>query len=412
MMKNAKIIIASIFGNALEFYNLTLYGFYVSILAPLFFPFENATHSLIASLSAFAFGFFVRPFGAIVFGFIGDKFGRRLALSLSILFVGIPSLVVSVLPGYSKIGFLAPLILLLCRFSQGLCSGGEFNGATIFALEHVGKNRPGFVGGLIVGSCLLGSLLATSIAMFFTQEIFPDWIWRAPFFVGGLASFFGLYIRSKISESPEFVEAETKDKIDKVPLKSALTKHLRSCLLVFSIASFDGALTYTLVTFMIVYATECLGICKEHSMIYNFIGIASCMIACPISGHLGDKYKLKNVLIIASLFVFIFSYPVFLLIQSKEWLPNVIANIGLGLMVGSVIGIQPLFSQRLFPVEDRYTGIAFSYSLGLGFTAGVTPIILTMLVKELNLFNMPAYYLMGFAFVFFFIIKNVQLKTK
>ena len=412
MMKKTKIITASIFGNALEFYNLTLYGFYVSILAPLFFPSENATYSLIASLSAFAFGFFVRPIGAIVFGSIGDKLGRRLALSLSILFMGIPSLIISVLPGYSKIGFMAPLILILCRLSQGLCSGGEFNGATIFALEHVGKDRPGYVGGLIVGSCLLGSLIATSIAMFFNQDIFPEWIWRVPFFIGGLASFFGLYMRRQIDESPEFIEAENKNTIDHLPLKSALTKHLRSCLLVFSIASFDGALTYTLVTFMIVYATECLGICKEHSMIYNFIGIASCMVACPISGYFVDKYKIKNVLIISSLFVLTFSFPVFLLIQSKAWIPNVIANILLGLMVGSIIGIQPLFSQRLFPVQDRYTGIAFSYSLGLGIMAGITPIVLTMLVKELNLYNMPAYYLMGFAAVFILIIKNVQLKTK
>jgi MHS family proline/betaine transporter-like MFS transporter len=409
-MKIKRIIFASIFGNALEFYNLTLYGFYVSILAPLFFPSENSTYSLIASLSAFAFGFFVRPIGAILFGYIGDKYGRRLSLSLSILFMGIPSFLIAILPSYEKIGFFAPLLLFICRFSQGLCSGGEFNGATIFALEHVGKSRPGFVGGLIVGSCLLGSLAATTIAIFFNQDIFPTWIWRIPFLIGGLSSFFGLYIRRKIDESPEFIEAEKKHTIDNTPLKSALTKHLRSCLLVFSIASFDGVATYTLVTFMIVYTTECLSICKDHAMIYNFIGIASCMIACPISGFLADKYKLKDMLVIATLFMLTFSYPVFVLIQSQYWLSNIIANIGLGLMVGGVIGMQPLFSQRLFPVQDRYTGIAFSYSLGLGIMAGITPIILTMLVKELKIFDAPAYYLMSFAFLFLIIIKNVQLK--
>ncbi len=411
-MKSTKIILASIFGNALEFYNLTLYGFYVSILAPLFFPSENPTYSLIASLSAFAFGFFVRPLGAVVFGYIGDKFGRRLALSLSILFMGVPSLIISVLPGYEKLGFFAPLLLLFCRLSQGLCSGGEFNGATIFALEHVGKNRPGFVGGLIVGSCLLGSLIATAIALFFSQDIFPEWIWRVPFFIGGLASFFGLYIRRQIDESPEFIKAEDQEKIANSPLKSALTKHLRSCLLVFTIASFDGALTYTLVTFMIIYATECLGICHSNAMIYNFLGIAACMVACPYVGHLADKYKIKNILLTATIFILVLIYPVFLLIQSKTLLGNAVGNIALGLMVGAIIGVQPLFSQRLFPVQDRYTGIAVSYSLGLGLMAGITPIILTMLVKEFSLFNSPAYYLMAFAFLFLIIIKNTRLKTK
>jgi len=412
MRSHTRVLIASIFGNALEFYNLTLYGFFVVTIAETFFPSDSALFSLISSLSVYAIGFVVRPLGAILFGHIGDTWGRRKALGLSILIMGIPSIIIAFLPGHDHIGFWAPTLLILCRAVQGLCSGGEFNGATIFALEHLGKKNPGFAGGLIVGSCLLGSLLALGIATILQSLDIFTWGWRIAFFLGGSASFYGLYIRKKMEESPVFAILQKEDKIDRQPLKTALSTHLRSCFLVFSIAAFDGALTYTLVTFLVVYTTVSLHIPEAQAMHYNFFGVLSCMLACPLSGYLADQYGVKKTLVLSTLGVLFFSLPVFFLIESATPLSLITANIILGLLVGGVIGVQPLFSQSLFPANARYTGIAFSYSLSIGVVGGLTPLILTYLVSDGGSCFAPAFYLMGFASVFLLIMMGVGVKTK
>lgn len=411
MIKKTRILIASIFGNSLEFYNLTLYGFFATTLAENFFPSDNALLSLISSLSVYAIGFIVRPLGAILFGYIGDIWGRRRALSLSILIVGFPSIAIAFLPNYHSIGVLAPILLILCRTIQGLCSGGEFNGATIFALEHLGQRRPGFAGGLIVGSCLLGSLGALGAT---TVIEMADLSWRFAFAFGGLASFYGVYLRVQMDESPVFDLLKKEDNINRAPLKSALSKHLRSCLLVFSIAALDGAMTYTLVTFLVVYTTVYLHIPETQALHYNFFGVVACMLACPLSGHWGDQYGVKKTLTFSLLGVMIFIAPVFFLVSMKTPLSLITANLALGFLVGSVIGVQPLFSQQLFPANARYSGIAFSYSLSIGVVGGLTPLILTYLVDTHRFHLAPAFYIIGFTVVFAFIFWRwgaAKLKT-
>ena len=409
ILKHVRILIASIFGNALEFYNLTLYGFFVATIAQTFFPADDALFSLISSLSVYAVGFVIRPLGATVFGYIGDRLGRRKALGLSIFLMGIPSLIISFLPGYDVLGFLAPTILILCRVVQGLCSGGEFNGATIFALEHMGKRAPGFAGGLIVGSCLLGSLVALGIATLLQSFDLPDWGWRFAFFLGSAASFYGMYIRRKMDESPDFALMKKEDKIDHAPLKTVFSKHGSSFFKVFSIAAFDGALTYTLVTFLVVFTTSFLRVPEDLALQYNFFGIVACMLMCPLSGYWADRMGAYKMLQLATVGVFLFSFPAFWLLLKGTGFSMVVANILLGLLVGSVIGVQPIFSQSLFPPQSRYTGISFSYSLGIGIVGGGTPLLLTYLSNMGTPFA-PAFYLMGFAFVFFVVIKNAGSK--
>jgi MHS family proline/betaine transporter-like MFS transporter len=411
MRSQTRVLIASIFGNALEFYNLTLYGFFVVTIAETFFPSDSALFSLISSLSVYAIGFVVRPLGAILFGHIGDTWGRRKALGLSILIMGIPSILIAFLPGYDRLGVLAPTLLILCRAVQGLCSGGEFNGATIFALEHLGKKNPGFAGGLIVGSCLLGSLIALGIATLLQSLDLPEWGWRIAFFLGGSASFYGLYMRRKMEESPVFSILQKEDKIIQKPLKTALSSHLRSCLLVFSIAAFDGALTYTLVTFLVVYTTVSLHIPEAQAMQYNFFGVLACMLACPLSGYWADRHGVRKVLGLSTLGVILLSLPVFLLVQQTTAFSLITANLILGFLVGSVIGVQPLFSQSLFPANARYTGIAFSYSLSIGLVGGLTPLILTYLVSDGGCTQAPAFYLMGFAFIFLLILSGMRKRA-
>lgn len=398
--KKSHIIFASILGNTLEFYNLTLYASLASLFAEIYFPSTDKTFSLLASLAAFAAAFLVRPLGAILFGYIGDRLGRKKALGLSILYMGIPTLIICVLPGYEILGFISPVILILCRLAQGLCAGGEFNGALVFALEHTEKNSPGFVGGLITGSCLLGSILATGTAALVTLDYFPIWGWRIAFFVGGLLCIFGYYIRQKLSESPAFSDLETNKKVLKIPLKAVLSKHLSSFFLVLAVGAFDGILTYTLLGFLSVYLTTYLDIPFHEASYYNLAGLVACMMACPLFGRYADKYGAKETLVLSSILIFGLTIPIFMTLNATAWFSILFGHVLLGLLVASIIGVQPLFSQRLFPTQDRYTGVSFSYSLGVGVMGGLTPLILTMAIEYHSALFTPSFYLMGTALIF------------
>jgi len=398
--KKSHIIFASILGNALEFYNLTLYGVLASVFANIYFPSDNKTLSLFASLAAFAVAFFVRPLGAIFFGYIGDRLGRKKALGLSILCMGIPTLVIGILPGYEILGAFAPILLVAARITQGLCAGGEFNGAIIFALEHVGKDSPGFTGGLIIGSCLLGSILAIGTAAIVTSSYFPIWGWRLAFLFGGSLCVFGYYIRQKLSESPDFLKLERGKKVLKVPLKAVMSKHRSSFFFVFAIGAFDGILTYTLITFLSVYLSTYLEVPFHIAAYYGLAGFTSCMLACPLFGRYADKYGAKETLILSSILIFGLSIPIFMTLSSAAWFSILFGNILLGVLVASVIGVQPLFSQNLFPTQDRYTGVSFSYSLGIGIMGGLTPIVLTMATEYHSSLLTPGFYLMGASLLF------------
>lgn len=402
-MRKANVIIASILGNALEFYNLTLHGVFAAILGNLFFPSTDPNISLIASLGTFAAGFCMRPLGAIIFGQIGDRLGRKKALSLSIIMMGIPTFLIGLLPGYESWGIWAPICLITARLIQGTCAGGEYNGATIFALEHVGKRYPGLVGGFIVGSCLLGMLIALIVGMIVLLDGMPDYAWRWAFMFGGLTSVFGLYIRRKISESPAFMKLGT---VERTPFKKALTQNLGSCGKVFSIAAFDGALTYTLAVFFVVFMEESLGVGVEKSLYINLVGVITCMIGCPLMGYVADKYGIRRSIITATIFTLLSALPVFWLMATKQTGYMILAHILLGLCVAGIIGMQPLYSQRLFPTCDRYTGISTSYSIGLGIVGGFTPAILTLLSSHNVIW--PAFYLITFSIGFLIIL----LKTR
>ncbi len=395
-----RVITASVIGNALEFYNLTLYAALTSIFAALYFPSENHSISLLASLATFGIAFLVRPLGAIIFGHIGDKIGRKQALSLSIIIMGIPTVAITFLPVYSQIGLWAPVLLIACRFVQGLCAGGEFNGATIFAIEHLGGKKPGLIGGTIVGSCLLGSLTASLVVSLLTSSFLPSWAWRIAFLIGGVFSLCGLYLRKKIDESPVFKELKKQDKLIISPLKTALSVHWRSCLIICAIAAFDGSLTYTLVTFLNVYHVNYVGFSLSDATFYGFFGMLSCMISCPIFGYYADKFGARETLVVGSLIILGLAIPTFMALSAETWFAILGGYVLLGSLVAAIIGVQPLFSQELFPPQDRYTGISFSYSMGVGIFGGLTPALLTFFMNHYDSPLIPSLYLMALSIIF------------
>lgn len=398
---NKKIILASMFGNALEFYDFTLYGVFTAIIATHYFPGDNETSKLLFSLAAFAVGFFTRPIGAILFGYIGDKFGRRQALSLSTLLMGIPTFLIGIFPSYDQIGIMASVLIFWCRLLQGVFTGGEYNGAAIFSIEHLGRKNPGFIGGLITGSCVIGACTATFLGTIALAPGMPDWAWRIPFLFGAVVSLIGYFIRRQIAETPEFIAAEKRGLTTKMPLIKALTSNTRSCVVSFMLGSLNGALSYTLFGFLNIYLSRYLDIPLVTAMQMNLVGLLTFMLGSPLMGFLFDVMGQIRFMAMAILSILILAIPIFMALSSKAVVPILIGQVLLGLCTASIAGSGHAVMQSLFPVTDRYSGIAFNFSLGMGLLGGMTPIIyVNMIESHEGTLLFPAFFLMGLTILF------------
>lgn len=395
-----KILPTTIVGNALEFYDFTLYAIFAVTIGKLFFPLGNPTASLIASWGAFAAGFMMRPLGAIVFGSLGDKYGRKFSLSLTILLTGLPTLVIALLPGYEHLGILAPIILILCRLCQGLCTGGEYNGAAIFALEHFGKLKPGMIGGFITASCLIGSFSAT-FSGFLISAYGTEEMWRLPFVFGALISFVGFILRYTMNETPEF-SLLAKKKIEKSwNLSTLYTQYPSSALLSFMVGALNGALSYTLFGFLNVYLSKYLGIEASLAMKYNLLGLFFFMFCSPIAGHLLDTYGRTRFMRGAAFSVLVGALPTFLLLQTLNPLFILCGQALLGILTASIAGAGHGYMQTLFPTQVRLRGVSINFSLGMALCGGTAPMLFTYLIEsgKVTLY-VPAFYLMGLASLF------------
>ena len=279
-MKRNQIIAASVVGSALEFYDFCLFGVLSTILSQVFFP---KTHPFLGIVSIFmihATSFLVRPLGGILFGWIGDKMGRKKALSLSILLMSLPTTFIGLLPSYDSIGFLAPLLLVVFRLMQGFFVGGEHNGAAIFLMEHSKENQTGFAGALVLAGVSIGSIFALLMGSLFSKNTMPDWAWRIPFFIGSLGGLVGHFIRRRLSETPCFVEMVEKKKVLKHPLKTIFSTHKKSLLIALGVGGFSGVLGHSLSMYVGVYLAKVALIDPSVSMLYGALGL---VISTPLS---------------------------------------------------------------------------------------------------------------------------------
>lgn len=389
-MNRARVLFSSVSGTALEFYDFMLYAVFADRIGQVFFP-NTFLSAFQAGWLAFVLAYVSRPFGATVFGYIGDRFGRKQALVLTVSLMGIPTFLISILPGYDTIGMGAPITLLVCRLLQGLCTGGEYNGSAIFALEHMGKYYPGMSGGMITGASVIGALGATGMGILMTIEGMPSWAWRLSFLLGALISLFGLYIRRSVSESPAFEELKARHaKLDKAPLKEALLNHKRGSLVTLSIGLLNGTLSYTLYKFITLYLHTYFHLSDHSSFQYTTIGIITFIFCAPLWGLVLDKIGGRRMLKFACFFSFICAFPLFFLLQELTVFGLVAAQFMLGVCVASIAGPEHAFIQRLFPVRDRYSGVSFTFSCGMGIGAGVCPPLMKFLVESTGNFYSPA----------------------
>lgn len=393
-----KIVISGMIGNALEWYDYALYAQFAYIIGIKFFPQTEFVEIL--TFAVFAAGFVIRPLGGIIFGHIGDKLGRRMALVIGILFMAIPTAGIGLLPSYDTIGIAAPIILVIIRLLQGFSLGGEFSGCIAYIVEHSPAEQRGLAGSASFVSMCLGMLLGLIVAQGFThylsEESLLSWGWRVPFIAGLFIGLVGLYIRNHLSESPLYKAAKEQGALSRTPLTETITKHWREVLMAIAVYINVTAPFYTATVFIKSYM-ETLGYDKNQGTTACSLILISMSIALPISAYFSDKIGRKPIIVWASVALVLSTYPIFLALHSMNFVIALLSQMIFAAIVGVYMGPVPTLLVELFPTRVRFTGVAISYNLSAAIFGGTAPMIGAALHKATGHQISLAYYLTALA---------------
>lgn len=393
-----RIVVAASIGNALEWFDLVVYGFFAVLIAKLFFPAGDDTVSLLLTLGTFGVSFFMRPLGAIVLGAYADRAGRKAALTLSIVLMMAGTLVIAILPTYRTIGLAAPLILVAARLMQGFSAGGEFGSATAFLAEHV-PGRRGFFASWQIASQGLTTLLAASFGVLLTSELtagqLAAWGWRVPFVFGLLIGPAAWYIRTRLDETPEFLAAET----TATPLRDTFASQKTRLLIAIGAVVLGTVSTY-LVLFMPTYGVKQLGLAPSVTFAAIALTGAIQLLFSPLVGHLSDQLGRTRIMLVSAALLLVLIYPAFAFLVAHPNVGTLIAvQVVLGFLMTGYFGALPGLLSEIFPVQTRTTGMSLSYNIAVTLFGGFGPFIITWLISVTGSKVAPSFYMMFAAVV-------------
>ncbi len=389
-------LIAGFFGNVLEWYDFTVYGFFAVIIGSLFFPGSDSTVSLIAAFGVFAAGYLMRPFGGIIFGHIGDRCGRKKALFLSILMMAIPTTLIGLLPTHQQIGWYAALMLTILRLLQGLSVGGEFTGSISFLVEKAPEGKRGYYGSWttfgVMGGMLLGSTIAAVVANILTPEQLYEFGWRIPFLLGSMIGITGLYLRKGMKEGQHFERVREKG-ISHSPLREFWKEHKVAAVKLILISWGFAVSVYLVLIFLPTYLHKFRGIPLESALSTHTIAMIVMMFLIPLMGRLSDKVGRKPVMMIGMAGFVILTLPLFTLLFENTFLAILSAMLIFVVIEGMLQAALPALMSEMFPTKIRYTGLSVSYNISLALFGGTAPLIATWLIHISDNVWMPALYL-------------------
>ncbi|OCH99099.1 hypothetical protein A8135_08720 [Legionella jamestowniensis] len=395
-----RIVIPGLLGNVLEWYDFALYGYFAATLTPLFFPAQNKNLALVLTFTVFAIGFLMRPLGAIFFGYIGDRFGRKKALSYAIILMAIPTTLIGMLPDYSQIGTIAPSLLIVCRLLQGLAVGGEFTGSMVYLLEHAPVAKRGFYGSLAMssafGGLLLGSAAATIVGLFAVS-----WAWRIPFLLSITLGALGLYLRLHMPESPVFEVLKKNQQLTVNPLKEVVRNHFLLMLKATALVILPSTGFYLSFLYLTTYLNHFLTVALPYAMLVNTLTLSLLILVCPAIGVLADKIGKRHILMVGAASFIILSVPLYLLLQEKNITAILLCQMVFACMVALSYSPIPAILLELFPIAFRYTGLSLSYNLANALFGGTSAAVATSLIHVTGILLMPAFYLVLIATVTF-----------
>ncbi len=391
-----KEVCAASIGNALEFYDLVIYGYFAVVISKLFFPAANPVTSLLLTVGTFGISFVMRPFGAIVLGAYADRAGRKASLTLSIIIIMLGTAMLVFAPTYGQIGIASPLIILVARLLQGFSTGGEFGAATAFMVEYATAGRRGYFASWQASTQGLATVLAAGVAALLsyalTKDQLNDWGWRVAFGVGLLMGPVGLYIRRRIDETPEFKKIAAV-KLEKSPLRAVLARDWMNLLLGIGVIAGVTAYNYVHKVYMPTYAMTQLHIAQTSSFVGAFVTGIVVTVLAPVFGALSDRWGRFRVLSIALPVICFTSYPLFLMLNTWPTVTTLILVQALfGVLYAACFGPIPAMLSEIFPTGTRGTGLALSYNVSVTLFGGFAPLIVTAMIAATGNKMAPSFY--------------------
>jgi len=412
-----KILIASLVGSSIEWFDYFLYGTVSALVFnQLFFVADDPSIGLLLAYTSFALAFFIRPLGGIIFSHIGDRIGRKKTLVLTLSLMGAATFAMGLLPTYQAIGIAAPIILIILRLIQGLGLGGEWGGALLLAVEYAPKGKRGLFGSVPQMGVTIGMVLGTfalSIMTLLPHESFMTWGWRVPFILSGLLVVFGLWIRKGIDETPSFKRVQAEGSIPKLPIVETFRLHWREVLIAIGAKVVETAPFYIFGTFIVSYATNNLGFSQTTTLNTVMFATIITTILIPVMGYLSDRIGRKKLYVGGTILMLLYAFPYFWLLHQESVFLLVVATvIGIGIIWAPITAVLGTMFSEIFSAEVRYTGISLGYQIGAAVAGGTAPLVATALLIRFNDSYIPvAIYMMFTAVISLIAIWNVKDRT-
>lgn len=391
-------IAAATVGNALEWFDILVYGYFATTIAGVFFPNSNPVVSLLLTFGSFGLSYVARPVGAVILGAYADRAGRKAALALSIRLMVIGTAVMAFMPSYASIGLIAPIAVFAARLLQGFAVAGEFGSSTAFMIEHSAKRKAFFSSWQMAGqqmAKLLAALFGVGLTTSLSGPQLHSWGWRVPFIFGLLVGPVGMYIRRKVDETPEFVHSTH----TRTPVLEVFATEKMGLVLGAGLVAVATAITYFSL-YMPTFATTRLHLPPATGYIVIVVLAVIGMVLCPVAGHIADKIGHTRMMLPAAILMLLSFYPLFLLITIHPGLPTLLGGLICGeLLQVAYISALPAVMASIFPARTRVTGLSLSYNLGVTLFGGFSPAIFTWLTATTHDNTSPSFYLMAMAVV-------------
>jgi MHS family proline/betaine transporter-like MFS transporter len=393
----SRVVAAGVIGNVLEWYDFAIYGYFATSIGRQFFPHEDAVAQLLSAFGIFALGYMMRPVGGVLIGHIGDRYGRRAALTFSVAAMAIPTFLIGLLPGYAAIGLAAPIALTVLRMVQGLSVGGEYTSSMVFLVEHAPDGRRGLLGALTAcgatGGILLGSAVGAGFAAAMSNEALEAWGWRIPFLLGLVIGIAGYFLRRHVQE------VTPAKKRERAPLMETLRDHWRVVLSLATLSVFNAVPFYVSFVYLVSWLQTADGIAPARALEINSISMAVILPILIATGMLSDRLGRKPLMLAATVLGLVAAVPIFWLLHHPTYLAMQAGQLGLVLIIGLFGGPQPSLMVEATPPQVRCTAVALGYNVTLGIIGGLTPLAATWLVARTGNDLSPAFLIMAAAVV-------------
>ncbi|HSR76837.1 MAG TPA: MFS transporter [Xanthobacteraceae bacterium] len=390
------VIAAGMIGNVLEWYDFAIYGYFAPQIGRQFFRQEDPVAQLLSAFGVFAVGYLIRPIGGALVGHIGDRYGRRTALTFSVTAMAIPTFLIGLLPGYATLGLLAPIALTLLRLVQGLSVGGEY---MVFLVETAPEGRRGLLGALTAcasaAGILLGSAVGAGFAASMSEAALASWGWRLPFLLGLAVGIAGYVLRRRMLETAPAARRK------RAPIVETLRDHWRTVLGFAGLSAFNAAGFYVAFVYLVSWLQNADGIPPSRALEINTFSMAVLLPMVIAAGALSDRFGRKPLLMLACVLGFVGAVPLFLLLNHPSALLAQLGQLGFVLIVGLYGGILPVVLVEAAPASVRCTAVSLGYNICVGVVGGLSPLMAAWLVHRTGDEIAPAFLIMAAAAVTF-----------